>query len=87
MKLFIRDRENIEFGKKIGEEIGKLSVCIRILKRNDILSDDEIAMAFGYGHVKLQKILDAIKVHPDWDDEKIASELVEAELEEDHMEF
>ena len=91
MKLFIRDRENIELGKEIGEkigkEIGKLSVCIRMLKRNDILSDDEMAMTFGYDHIKLQKILDAIQAHPDWDDEQIASELVEAELEEDHMEF
>lgn len=34
MKLFIRDRENIESGKEIGKEIGDLSKTIHLIRHN-----------------------------------------------------
>ena len=83
MKLFLRDRENIEFG----EEKGKLTVGIRMLKRNEEIAKEEVAEILGCDTAVIQKMRDLIQAHPDWDDEKIASELVEAGLEEDHMEF
>ena len=47
MKLFIRDRENIELGKEIGKEIGELSVGIRMLKRNEEIANEEVAEILG----------------------------------------
>ena len=90
MKLFIRDRENIELGKEIGEKIGKeigkeigeLSVGIRMLKRNEEIANEEVAEVLGYDLAVIQKMRDLIQAHPDWDDEQIASELVEAAAEE-----
>ena len=89
MKLFIRDRENIELGKEIGEKIGKeigkeigeLSVGIRMLKRNEEIANEEVAEVLGYDLADIQKMRDLIQAHPDWEAEQIASELVEAEFE------
>ena len=77
MKLFIRDRENIELGKEIGE----LSVGIRMLKRNEEIANEEVAEVLGYDLAVIQKMRDLIQAHPDWEAEQIASELVEAEFE------
>ena len=90
MKLFIRDRENIELGKEIGEKIGKeigkeigeLSVGIRMLKRNEEIANEEVAEVLGYDLAVIQKMRDLIQAHPDWEAEQIASELVEADAEE-----
>ena len=89
MKLFIRDRENIELGKEIGEKIGKeigkeigeLSVGIRMLKRNEEIANEEVAEILGCDTAVIQKMRDLIQAHPDWEAEQIASELVEAEFE------
>ena len=85
MKLFIRDRENIELGKEIGEKIGKeigeLSVGIRMLKRNEEIANEEVAEVLGYDLAVIQKMRDLIQAHPDWEAEQIASELVEVEFE------
>ena len=93
MKLFIRDRENIELGKEIGEKIGKeigektgeekgkLKVGIRMLKRNEEIANEEVAEVLGYDLAVIQKMRDLIQAHPDWEAEQIASELVEAEFE------
>ena len=89
MKLFIRDRENIELGKEIGEKIGKeigkeigeLSVGIRMLKRNEEIANEEVAEILGCDTAVIQKMRNLIQVHPDWEAEQIASELVEAEFE------
>ena len=89
MKLFIRDRENIELGKEIGEKIGKeigkeigeLSVGIRMLKRNEEIANKEVAEILGCDTAVIQKMRDLIQAHPDWEAEQIASELVEAEFE------
>ena len=82
MKLFIRDRENIELGKEIGKEIGELSVGIRMLKRNEEIANEEVAEVLGYDLAVIQKMRDLIQAHPDWEAEQIASELVEADAEE-----
>ena len=82
MKLFIRDRENIELGKEIGKEIGELSVGIRMLKRNEEIANEEVAEVLGYDLAVIQKMRDLIQAHPDWEAERIASELVEADAEE-----
>ena len=86
MKLFIRDRENIELGKEIGEktgvEKGKLTVGIRMLKRNEEMANEEVAEILGYDLAVIQKMRDLIQAHPDWEAEQIASELVEAAAEE-----
>ena len=77
MKLFIRDRENIELGKEIGE----LSVGIRMLKRNEEIANKEVAEILGCDTAVIQKMRDLIQAHPDWEAEQIASELVEVEFE------
>ena len=86
MKLFIRDRENIELGKEIGEKIGKeigeLSVGIRMLKRNEEIANEEVAEILGCDTAVIQKMRDLLQAHPDWEAEQIASELVEADAEE-----
>ena len=86
MKLFIRDRENIELGKEIGEKIGKeigeLSVGIRMLKRNEEIANKEVAEILGCDTAVIQKMRDLIQAHPDWEAEQIASELVEAAAKE-----
>ena len=85
MNLFIRDRENIELGKEIGEKIGKeigeLSVGIRMLKRNEEIANKEVAEILGCDTAVIQKMRDLIQAHPDWEAEQIASELVEVEFE------
>ena len=86
MKLFIRDRENIELGKEIGEktgvEKGKLTVGIRMLKRNEEIAKEEVAEILDCDFAVIQKMRDLIQAHPDWEAERIASELVEADAEE-----
>ena len=82
MKLFIRDCENIELGKEIGKEIGELSVGIRMLKRNEEIAKEEVAELLGCDTAVIQKMRDLIQAHPDWEAERIASELVEADAEE-----
>ena len=93
MKLFIRDRENIELGKEIGEKIGKeigektgeekgkLKGGISMLKRNEEIANEEVAEILGCDTAVIQKMRDLIQAHPDWEAEQIASELVEAEFE------
>ena len=92
MKLFIRDRENIELGKEIGEKIGKeigektgeekgkLKVGIRMLKRNEEIANEEVAELLGCDFAVIQKMRDLIQAH--WEAEQIASELVEAAAKE-----
>ena len=74
MKLLIRDQENIEIGKELGE----LSTCIRQVKNNlERFSADQLASLLGFDQATIQKIIDSIQIHPDWNNEKIASELLE----------
>ena len=74
MKLLIRDQENIEIGKELGE----LSTCVRQVKNNlERFSADQLASLLGFDQATIQKIIDSIQIHPDWNNEKIASELLE----------
>ena len=82
MKLLIRDQENIELGKEIGKEVGKelgeLSTCVRQVKNNlERFSADQLASLLGFDQAAIQKIIDSIQIHPDWSNEKIATELLE----------
>ena len=74
MKLLIRDQENIEIGKELGE----LSTCVRQVKNNlERFSADQLASLLGFDQAAIQKIIDSIQIHPDWSNEKIATELLE----------
>lgn len=74
MKLLIRDQENIEIGKELGE----LSTCVRQVKNNlERFSADQLASLLGFDQATIQKIIDSIQIHPDWNNEKIASKLLE----------
>ncbi len=86
MKLLIRDHENIELGremgekrgKEIGKEIGELSTCVRQVKTNiEQFSTDQLASLLGFDQSTIEKISESIKTHPDWNNEKIATELLE----------
>ena len=78
MKLLIRDQENIEMGKELGE----LSTCVRQVKNNlERFSADQLASLLGFDQATIQKIIDSIQIHPDWNNEKIASELLEGRNE------
>ena len=78
MKLLIRDQENIELGKEVGKELGELSTCVRQVKNNlERFSADQLASLLGFDQATIQKIIDSIQIHPDWNNEKIASELLE----------
>ena len=92
MKLLIRDRENIELGKEIGEKIGKeigekrgkeigeLSAGIRLIKNNhDQFSTDQLASLLGFDQSTIQEILESMEAHPDWNTEKIATELLQGQ--------
>ena len=74
MKLLIRDQENIEIGKELGE----LSTIVRLIKNNnDQFSTDQLASLLGFDQSTIEKISESIKTHPDWSNEKIATELLE----------
>ena len=74
MKLLIRDQENIEIGKELGE----LSTCIRQVKNNlERFSADQLASLLGFDQLTIEEISESIKAHPDWSNEKIATELLE----------
>ena len=74
MKLLIRDQENIEIGKELGE----LSTCVRQVKNNlERFSADQLASLLGFDQATIQKIIDSIQIHPDWNNGKIASKLLE----------
>ncbi len=78
MKLLIRDQENIEIGKELGE----LSTCVRQVKNNlERFSADQLASLLGFDQATIQKIIDSIQIHPDWNNEKIVSELLEGRNE------
>lgn len=78
MKLLIRDQENIEIGKELGE----LSTCVRQVKNNlECFSADQLASLLGFDQATIQKIIDSIQIHPDWNNEKIVSELLEGRNE------
>lgn len=74
MKLLIRDQENIEIGKELGE----LSTCVRQVKNNlERFSADQMASLLGFDQLTIEEISESIKAHPDWSNEKIATELLE----------
>ena len=86
MKLLIRDQENIELGKEIGEKLGKevgkelgeLSTCVRQVKTNmEQFSASQLASLLGFDQLTIEEISESIKAHPDWSNEKIATELLE----------
>ena len=78
MKLLIGDQENIEIGKELGE----LSTCVRQVKNNlERFSADQLASLLGFDQATIQKIIDSIQIHPDWNNEKIVSELLEGRNE------
>ena len=86
MKLLIRDQENIELGREMGEkfgkEVGELSTCVRQVKTNmEQFSASQLASLLGFDQATIQKIIDSIQIHPDWNNEKIASELLEGRNE------
>ena len=73
MKLLIRDQENIEIGKELGE----LSTCVRQVKTNiEQFSTDQLASLLGFDQSTIE-ISESIKAHPDWSNEKITTELLE----------
>ena len=74
MKLLIRDQENIEIGKELGE----LSTCVRQVKTNmEQFSASQLASLLGFDQSTIEEISESIKAHPDWSNEKIATELLE----------
>lgn len=86
MKLLIRDQENIELGKEIGEKLGKevgkelgeLSTCVRQVRTNmEQFSASQLASLLGFDQSTIEEISESIKAHPDWSNEKIATELLE----------
>jgi len=78
MKLLIRDQENIELGKEVGKELGELSTCVRQVKTNmEQFSASQLASLLGFDQLTIEEILESIKAHPDWSNEKIATELLE----------
>ena len=82
MKLLIRDQENIELGKEIGKEVGKelgeLSTCVRQVRTNiEQFSASQLASLLGFDQSTIEEISESIKAHPDWSNEKIATELLE----------
>lgn len=78
MKLFIRDRENIEIGKKIGKEIGDLSKTIYLIRHNrSKFSTDQLVSLLDLDGFSIQKITEYIDTHSDWNDEEIAIEIIE----------
>ena len=84
MTLLMRDQENIEKGKEIGKEIGEklgdLSRGIRQVKRNmSQYSVEELASLLEFDCDMIQKMTEQILAHPEWDEKKIASEIIEEE--------
>ena len=82
MKLLIRDQENIELGREMGEkfgkEVGELSTCVRQVKTNmEQFSASQLASLLGFDQLTIEEISESIKAHPDWSNEKIATELLE----------
>ena len=78
MKLLIRDQENIELGKEVGKELGELSTCVRQVKTNmEQFSASQLASLLGFDQLTIEEIIESIKAHPDWSNEKIATELLE----------
>ena len=78
MKLLIRDQENIELGKEVGKELGELSTCVRQVKNNmEQFSASQLASLLGFDQLTIEEIIESIKAHPDWSNEKIATELLE----------
>ena len=78
MKLLIRDQENIELGKEVGKELGELSTCVRQVKTNmEQFSASQLASLLGFDQLTIEEISESIKAHPDWSNEKIATELLE----------
>ena len=78
MKLLIRDQENIELGKEVGKELGELSTCVRQVKTNmEQFSASQLASLLGFDQSTIEEISESIKAHPDWSNEKIATELLE----------
>ena len=82
MKLLIRDQENIELGREMGEkfgkEVGELSTCVRQVKTNmEQFSASQLASLLGFDQSTIEEISESIKAHPDWSNEKIATELLE----------
>ena len=74
MKLLIRDQANIEIGKELGE----LSTCVRQVKTNmEQFSASQLASLLGFDQLTIEEISESIKAHPDWSNEKIATELLE----------
>ena len=74
MKLLIRDQENIEIGKELGE----LSTCVRQVKTNmEQFSASQLASLLGFDQLTIEEISESIKAHPGWSNEKIATELLE----------
>lgn len=80
MTLLMRDQENIEKGKEIGEKLGDLSRGIRQVKRNmSQYSVEELASLLEFDCNMIQKMTEQILAHPEWDEKKIASEIIEEE--------
>ena len=78
MKLLIRDQENIELGKEVGKELGELSTCVRQVRTNmEQFSASQLASLLGFDQSTIEEISESIKAHPDWSNEKIATELLE----------
>ena len=78
MKLLIRDQENIELGKEVAKELGELSTCVRQVKTNmEQFSASQLASLLGFDQSTIEEISESIKAHPDWSNEKIATELLE----------
>lgn len=80
MTLLMRDQENIEKGKEIGEKLGDLSRGIRVVKSNmSKYSVHELASLLEFDCDMIQKMIEQILAHPEWDEKKIASEIIEEE--------
>ena len=76
MKLLIRDQENIELGREMGEkfgkEVGELSTCVRQVKTNmEQFSASQLASLLGFDQLTIEEISESIKAHPDWSNERL----------------
>ena len=75
MKLLIRDRENIEIGK----ELGNLSKTIHLIRHNrSKFSTEQLTSLLDLDESSIQKITECMDAHPDWNDEEIAVEIIES---------
>ena len=80
MTLFMRDKEN----REIGKEIGDLARGVRLIRNNiDKYPVNALAELFEYDVETVEKIIEYIKAFPELSNEDIAIELLDENSDED----